>query len=500
MPRISTDNSPLSIFRDRKSNPGLCLHRRSMSDTISEFGHPPQGQKQLHAVTDSELAKPDVSEFNSAFFRKDENFAWYSNSHRQPVANRSSEAAEMKETAPRPQYHNLRMIKRYDEVAHYETHFLSPYDDCPLSVVKDSIRFPHFSLGYRPKQDLSPARPEMMPPDSTTPKIFVQETRYDVRQAYQRRSNETIASSVQSSREDLVKSCKHNHSGTNVWQCDCNEMENVWIRKVREKKRLEGQKSDGQRLEVQRSESQRADIQRAECQRTEGQRAEGQKVIRSDSQRGNRAESFNWLEGQKPPGWPENQRNLRIDNQCHPPQASYQNNIPLSAGYPNMQFTQPRMGSKGSLRYDEDYTHSKEQLSVRDNDMRTMTFYSDDDVFLGSDQRHHFQEKIISSPQGQYGIATPIKDPHMPTGSDVVEMKPREQCTSENPIAVTKDKGAVDTRPGENEGKKPLRSSLKSPSDGLRQKFRKKHITQKVVMSGDKKKSKAKDNVMVTSL
>ena len=426
-----------------------------MSDTISEFGHLSQGQKPLHAVTDSELAKPEVYGFSSASFRKDEAFSWHSNTHRQSTTNDNVESVEVKDAGPRPQYHNLRMIKRYDEVARYETHFLSPYDDCPLSIVKDSVSFPHFSLGYRPKQDFSPVRPDMAPPDPTTPKIFVQETRYDVRQAYQRRSNETIASSVQSSREDVSKPCKHNHSGTSVWQCDCNETENVWIRKLREKKRCEDHSADGQ------------------------------KFGRADNQKGNKAEGYSRIDEQNLPNWPVNQRAARSDVQCHPPQASQQNSIPQSSNYPTMQFSCIR---------------SKEELNYNESDMRTMPFYGDDNVFLGSDQRLQFQEKIISGPQGQYGMPTPIKDPHLPTELNALELKPRDHYFPDNRVASGADTSAVETRPGENEGKKPLRSSLKSPSDGLKQKLRKKHITQKVVTSGDKKKSKGKDNVMVTSL
>lgn len=476
MLRINTDNSPLSVFRDRKSNPGLCLHRRSMSDTISEFGHPSLGQKPLHAVTDSELAKPEVSQFNLAGFRTDDDFAWYSNAQKSHLANRNREPLEMREL--RPSYRNLRMIKRYEEVSHYETRFLSPYDDCPLSIAKDSVRFPHFSLGYRPTQDISPARPDTMklPCDSTTPKVFVQETRYDVRQAFQRRSNETISSSVQGSREDLVKRCKHNHSGTNVWQCDCNETENVWIRKMREKKRSQDQ-----------------------GQSSEGQKSEGLKVNRSDSQKGSRSQGQgHWLEGQKPPGWPENQRVSRSDSEFHAAPVSYQNIIPQSSSYQFQPPVQPRIGSRGGLWHDEDQRISKGQNNPNENDIRTMPFYDDDNVFLGSDQRHHFQEKIISSPQGQYGIATPIKDPHMSSGPEVnlPDIKACDQSIPENSM----EKSSVGSRPDENEGKKPLRSSLKSPSDGLKHKFRKKHITQRVVTSGEKKKSKGKDNVMVTSL
>ncbi len=70
------------------------------------------------------------------------------------------------------QFSNVRMIrKNYDEVTRYETHFLSPYDDCPLSVVGDSVRFPNFSLGYRPKGEYSTQAP-------ATPKVFVNETRF----------------------------------------------------------------------------------------------------------------------------------------------------------------------------------------------------------------------------------------------------------------------------------------------------------------------------------
>ena len=441
-----------------------------MSDTISEFGHLSQGQKPLHAVTDSELAKPEVYGCGSASFRKDESFLWHSNTHRHATTNNNFESLEVRDACPRPQYHNLRMIKRYDEVAHYETHFLSPYDDCPLSIVKDSVSFPHFSLGYRPKQDFSPVRPDMAPPDSATPKIFVQETRYDVRQAYQRRSNETIASSVQSSREDISKSCKHNHSGTSVWQCDCNETENVWIRKLREKKMSEDYSADGQ------------------------------KSGRADNQKGSKVEGYNRLEGQNLSNWPVSQRTSRSDVPCHAPQAPQQNSIPQPSNYQNMQFSHLQIAPKETLRYDEGYRRSKEELNYYVSDMKTIPFYGDDNMFLGSDQRYQFQEKIVSGPKGQYGIANPVKDPHLPPDINAIELKPRGHYISENRVASTTDTSVVETRPSESEGKKPLRSSLKSPSDGLKQKLRRKHITQKVVSSGDKKKSKGKDNVMVTSL
>ena len=465
LPRVNTENSPLSIFRERKPNPGLCLHRRSMSDTISEFGHLSQGQKPIHAVTDSELAKPETHACNSAAFRKDEGSSWYSSIQRQSI--------EMKDTGFKPQYHNLRMIKRYDEVAHYETHFLSPYDDCPLSTVKDTVSFPHFSLGYRPKQDYSPVRPDMIPPDSTTPKIFVQETRYDVRQAYQRRSNETIASSVQSSREDLSRRCKHNHSGTSVWQCDCNETENVWIRKLREKKRLEGQN---------------ADSQKPECQ----------KFCRSDNQKANKLEGQK-LEGFMLTNWPGAQKTSRGDIPWQASETAQQNAIPQSACFQNMQFnSHMQTGSKGNIRCDGDYRPSVEDF--HEGDTGSMAFYGDDSVFL--DQGHRFQEQIMSSSQGHYGLTMPVRDPLGPSGNELnaLEMKSRDQCMSESCMAGAAEKSAAEARPGESDGKKPLRSSLKSPSDGIKQKFRKKHITQKVVAAGDKKKLKGKDNVMVTSL
>ncbi len=54
--------------------------------------------------------------------------------------------------------------------------------------------------------------------------------RYDVRQAYHRRSNETISSSVHSSQEELATRCKHTQQGISVWQCDCYETGNVWVK------------------------------------------------------------------------------------------------------------------------------------------------------------------------------------------------------------------------------------------------------------------------------
>ena len=461
MPRINTENSPLSIFRERRPNPGLCLHRRSMSDTISEFGHLPLDQKPLHAVTDSELAKPAAYDADSAGFRKDGSKLWQTNTHKPQLVNKNYDSLEFREAGPRTQHRNLRLINRYEEVAHYETHFLSPYDDCPLSFVKDSVSFPHFSLGYRPKQDCSPVRPDMMPQESNTPKVFVQETHYDIRQAYQRRSNETIASSVQSSREDLTRRCKHNHSGTSVWQCDCNETENVWIRKMRDAK-----KSEAQRLD------------------------------QSDSSKGNKVESVARQEGPKPPTWPGNERTVRGDIQCHAAQAAQQHTVPQPICYQSTQFVQLHKGSKGSLRYDEEYRRSAEQLNYRDSDWRAMTQYSDDN------QKHQLPEKIPSNPQQQYTIAAPIKDAHKQTGIEMnmLDLKSREQFAAESCKAAIKDSAAADSMPCSDDGRKPLRSSLKSPSDGLKHKFRKKHITQKVVAASDKKKSKAKDNVMVTSL
>ena len=498
-----------------------------MSDTISEFGHPSLGQRPLHAVTDSELAKPSFSEFNSAGFRKDEHFSWYNSVQKQPIAKKNAELSVEREK-PKVQYRNIRMMKGYDEVACYETHFLSPYDDCPLSAVKDSVHFPHFSLGYRPKQDV-------VQPESTTPKIFVQETRYDVRQALQRRSNETIASSIQSSREDLVNRCKHNHSGTNVWQCDCYETENVWIRKVKHKKmsqdqsqrpegqrsdgqRIESQRHEGQRLEGQRSENQRIDSQRYEGQRTEGQRIDGQRYEgqrtegqriesqrtecqRMDGQWVNQREDqgFKWVD-QKPPGWPESQRR---DNPWQGSSVSNENvMLPQTCSYPMTHLNKPKTGSKCSLRYDDEFGQSKEQINTHDGDIQTISYYDNDNVFLGNDKWQHRQEKIISSPHGQFGIATPMKDPHLRVGQglDAQDVKSRDQCMSGD--VISRDKSAVVNiiPSGSETNPKPLRSSLKSPSDGIRYKFRKKHITQKVITSGEKKKAKAKDNVMVTSL
>ncbi|XP_065063973.1 uncharacterized protein LOC135690373 [Rhopilema esculentum] len=447
MPRVETENSPLSIFRDRKSNPGLCLHRRSMSDTISEFGHPSQLPNQpSHAVTDSELAKPD-------------HFSWHNHAHKPPLSQKISyggEAYERKEIAPKPQpYYNVRPIGRYDEVSHYETHFLSPYDDCPLSIVKDSVRFPHFSLGYRPKQDCTPPRQQERPlvQESTTPKVFVQETRYDVRQAYHRRSNETISSSLPGSREELRRRCKHNHSGTSVWQCDCYETGNVWIRKGHEKsKKCQGEQGSSQMHAW----------------------PESSKVNRSDSFRAARQDAQSYV---MPPTWPN---------------PAYQNSTTVN---------HPRIGSRAGLRSDDELRHSKELLPSRDCDARQ--FLGNENVFLGNDQRHPFQEKIISSPQGQYGVATPVKDPHLVSGQEI----PMQEIPSREPSIPDqgqsnvpgKERTGTDKKAEDNEGKKPLRSSLKTPSDGLK-KFRKKHITQKVVTSVEKKKSKGKDNVMVTSL
>ena len=475
MPRMNTDNSPLSIFKERRSNPGLSLHRRSMSDTISECGHSMQGPKPSHAVTDSELAKPVASEFNSATYRNNDHSSWYSLMQRQTLnglsqgrensRSNTTEAYEMKDL--RPQYHNLRMIRHYDEVAHYETHFLSPYDDCPLSIVKDVVRFPHFSLGYRPKQDFAPPRLEasfpprqelsskqdfpprqdmtpprndaQQPPDSITPKVFVQETHYEVREAYHRRSNETIASSLQSSREELMKQCKHSHSGTSVWQCDCYENGNVWVRK--------GQ-SKGQ------------DKQRSKGHKVKG--AEGQSLL---------------------------------------PANGYQNHIPDSSSYQSLNCGHPRMGSRGTLGHDYDSWHSKEFALLHEEEARNNGFLGNENPFLGNQQRPQYQEKMVSNPQMQYGLAPPMKD--IASGSqvaipDIMNGASAVQANQQS-MSPDRERKSSDKTTEQKETKKPLRSSLKSPSDGLR-KFRKKHVTQKVVTSVDKKKGKGKDNVLQTSL
>ncbi len=359
-----------------------------MSDTISECGHPlPVQQHPSHAVTDSELAKKDVSDFNSVTFRKDEHASWHDLIHRGGPSNPNQNSASAKNARRElfemqdltSQYRNARKIRKsYDEVTHYETHFLSPYDDCPLSIVKDVIRLPNC---YRSKAEYPPA----------TPKVFVQETRYEVRQAYHRRSNETIASSLHSSQEELMNSCKHNHQGTSVWQCDCYESGNVWIRKGGEKSKFKAGKRAGQ----------------------------------------NTGCGHSWL----------------------PPKT-------------------------GSIEY--------------------LTNYADDSSFHENDPRMPVKDKIISSPQGQFGLATPLKDPYLKSGSEIVMMEAVDKEGIPQGDSLNNDNARAEISE-EAVAKKPLRSSLKTPSDSLR-KFRKKHVTQKVVTSVDKKKERSKDNLMVTSL
>eukprot|EP00794_Sanderia_malayensis_P019417 gene19417-21341_t len=499
-----TSETAQAVFRERRPNGGaLSLHRRSMSDTISDFGHPPSNQQSsadyrrpLHAVTDSELAKRDhfgYDEFREATgphggggFRKDaEHASWHDLFHReQPIGHREQTRSfrepksrreprgfrepkgfrdprgfrepriERENSAPGREQTNTAVGKSPNakrelfETSNsnqrgarrcYETHFLSPYDDCPLSSVNDVIG----SSRPGPK-----ASDRIAAPASTTPKVFVQETRYDVREALHRRSNETIASYSSmggfSSQEDLKpsvgnrKSCNHhNHNlGASVWQCGCYETSNVWVRK---------QQQQQQQLQFSNEQQCRA------------------------------------VDGRTPCG----------------------NDPRMQCGVdPRMQFgVDPRMP-------------------------------------CGADPRMYSNvaDKLISSPQGQFGLATPLKDPHANPGLEMTVFKPtvmestckegEKLCATSqghslsqghsvgqgnplahcNPLVEKGDKkamlviGSDAGTDSDANAKKPLRSSLKTPSDSLR-KFRKKHVTQKVVTSLDKKKeSKAKDNVMVTSL
>lgn len=229
--------------------------------------------------------------------------------------------------------------------------------------------------------------------------------------------------------------CTHNHPGTSVWQCDCYETGNVWI-----------------------------------------------------LQRGDKRAS------KKPKGQKRDQLPVPQLNQIKGTNGT--NSIQRGGSSQNLQYMQPEVAPKGILGCsDASRAWPKQAMLPQETGSRN-------NVFPGNEPKKIFQEKMISSPQGQFGLATPVKDPYLISGSELAIPEAMPKGTGPQISHVhssSRDQLSVEKPPDQTVAKKPLRSSLKTPSDSLR-KFRKKHVTQKVVTSVDKKKDKVKDGVMVTSL
>ncbi len=202
--------------------------------------------------------------------------------------------------------------------------------------------------------------------------------------------------------------------------------------------------------------------------------------------------------------------------------------MPRPSKDPQMPYSQRCRGQTPPNAWLAPNTNSAYSDNENKRSREILTSRSDDneiDGYHGNDPRMPFKDKIVCSPQGQFGLATPLKDPHIISGSEmaIFEAMAREGITREGipregipreaiPMQVLsrdgiqtnqfnspcKEKAGSDLT-DDVVAKKPLRSSLKTPSDSLR-KFRKKHVTQKVVTSVEKVKDKVKDNVMVTSL